>query len=86
MIRKAVEGCPLVRREKPVEVYAEEFADSSINFEVTWWSTPTPTDVRASRDQVVAATKRALDDDGIEIPFPYRTLTWKGPLKIKRDA
>ena len=41
-----------------------------------------PLDVRRSRDEVVAAVKRALDDAGIEIPFPYRTLTFKEPLGI----
>jgi len=38
--------------------------------------------VRQSKDQVVSAVKRALDDAGIEIPFPYRTLTFKEPLPI----
>lgn len=39
-------------------------------------------DVRTSRDEVVAAVKRALDDAGIEIPFPHSTLTFKEPLPI----
>jgi small conductance mechanosensitive channel len=30
----------------------------------------------------VAAIKRALDDAGIEIPFPHRTLTFKEPLHL----
>jgi small-conductance mechanosensitive channel len=36
----------------------------------------------------VAAVKRALDDAGIEIPFPYRTLTFNEPLPIddRRDS
>ncbi|WP_288396830.1 mechanosensitive ion channel family protein, partial [uncultured Sulfitobacter sp.] len=43
---------------------------------------------RSSRDKVVAAVKRALDDAGIEIPFPYRTLTFNEPLPIRdqRDS
>ena len=40
-----------------------------------------PIDIRQSRDQVVSAVKRALDDAGIEIPFPYRTMTFKEPLR-----
>jgi len=42
----------------------------------------------SSRDKVVAAVKRALDDAGIEIPFPYRTLTFNEPLPIRdqRDS
>ena len=30
--------------------------------------------------------KRALDDEGIEIPFPYRTLTFNEPLPMKQVA
>lgn len=69
-----------------VEIYAQEFASSSINFEVTWWTGSRPVDIRKSRDQVVAAVKRALDDAGIEIPFPYRTLTFKEPLPISKTG
>ena len=34
---------------------------------------------------MVRAIKRALDDAGMEIPFPYRTLTFKEALPIKRS-
>ncbi|NIR51356.1 mechanosensitive ion channel family protein [candidate division KSB1 bacterium] len=81
IIRKAVEGLETVDREKSVQIFAKEFGSSSIDFEVTWWTGSRPVDVRRSKDQVVAAVKRALDNAGIEIPFPYRTLTFKEPLK-----
>jgi len=82
IIKQAVEACQTVSGDKPVEIFAQEFASSSINFEVTWWCKPTPLDVRTSRDQVVAAVKRALDDAEVEIPFPYQTLTFKQPLEV----
>lgn len=85
VIFKAVEQVDSVDTSKDVEIFAQEFADSSINFEVTWWTGSKPLDVRKSRDAVVAAVKRALDDAGIEIPFPYRTLTFKEALPLKRD-
>lgn len=77
VILKAVQSCESIQGIRTVEVFAEEFADSSINFEVAWWTGSKPVDIRRSRDQVVAAIKRALDDAQIEIPFPYRTLTFK---------
>lgn len=82
VIREAVEGCSRVSGDKPVEIFAQEFAASSINFEVTWWTGSTPLEQRESRDEVVEAVKAALDHAGIEIPFPYRTLTFKGPLRM----
>lgn len=82
VIFKAVQSCSTVKNSEPVEIFAQEFAESAINFEVTWWTDSTPLDVRKSRDEVVAAVKRALDQAGIEIPFPYRTLTFTEPLAV----
>lgn len=77
VITGAVESCVSVSKEKPIQVFAQEFAESSINFEVTWWTGSTPLEHRKSKDEVITAVKRALDEAGIEIPFPYRTLTFK---------
>ncbi|QDV38645.1 mechanosensitive ion channel family protein [Tautonia plasticadhaerens] len=82
VIRSAVEGLPTVSTRKDVEIFAQGFGASSIDFEVTWWTGSRPLDIRRSRDEVVAAVKRALDDAGIEIPFPYRTLTFKDPVGV----
>ena len=87
VIANAVRGVDAVRDDvRDVEIFAQEFADSSINFEVTWWTGSRPIDIRSSRDQVVSAVKRALDEAGIEIPFPYRTLTFKEPLPLTRAS
>ena len=83
VIQAAVARCQTVHKDQPIQIFAQEFAESSINFEVTWWTAPLPVDIRRSKDEVVAAVKRALDDAGIEIPFPYRTLTFKGPIETK---
>ena len=77
VISKAVQSCETVQGKRMVQVFANEFADSSINFEIVWWTGSKPVDVRRSRDEVVTAIKQKLDDAGIEIPFPYRTLTFK---------
>ena len=42
---------------------------------------PTPLGNRLSKGEVITAVKTALDDAEIEIPFPYRTLTFKEPLQ-----
>ena len=86
VMRAAVEGCDSVSHERPIEIFAQAFGSSSIDFEVTWWCGSKPLEVRASRDQVVAAVKRGLDEAGIEIPFPYRTLTFREPLRVHSGA
>ncbi len=87
VIRKAVEQVDSVMLDKPVQIFAQAFGASSIDFEVTWWTGSKPREIRESRDQVVASVKRALDDAGIEIPFPYRTLIFSEPLTLtNRDG
>ncbi|WP_312746458.1 mechanosensitive ion channel family protein [Candidatus Nitrospira neomarina] len=81
VIQEALDGLESVNRDKAVQIFAQGFGSSSIDFEVTWWTGSLPLDIRKSKDKVVAAVKRALDQAGIEIPFPYRTLTFKEPLQ-----
>lgn len=78
VIAEAVKGCGSVHQTAghAVEIYAQAFGASSIDFEVTWWAGATPAEQRKSRDEVVEAVKAALDAAGIEIPFPHRTLTF----------
>ncbi|MGR6874813.1 mechanosensitive ion channel family protein [Pseudomonas sp. HK3] len=86
VIEKAVADCKTVISDtRPIEIFANEFASSSINFEVTWWTGSKPLDIRASRDEVIASIKSALDASGIEIPFPYRTLTFKQPISVNTN-
>lgn len=82
VIRRSVEPLDSVRNGPGVQIFAQAFGSSSIDFEVTWWTGSRPIDIRSSRDEVVAAVKRGLDDAGIEIPFPYRTLTFKEPISV----
>ncbi|MDE0589113.1 mechanosensitive ion channel family protein [Halocynthiibacter sp. C4] len=84
VIKEAVRKVDTVRNDvREVEIFAKAFGASSIDFEVTWWTGSKPLDVRQSRDQVVAAIKSALDSAGIEIPFPYRTMTFAEPLPVQ---
>jgi small conductance mechanosensitive channel len=78
-LRGAFEGLESVDRSKRVEVFATEFADSSIDFLLRWWCGSTPVEELRSRDEVARAVKRALDAAGIEIPFPQRTLSFLEP-------
>lgn len=88
VIYDSVIAVDMVRDDvRDVQVFAKEFGSSSIDFQVTWWTGSRPVDIRASRDQVISSIKRALDDAEMEIPFPYRTLTFKDDGKgTGRDA
>ena len=83
LIEKTVQDCSTVESTLPVQIFPQEFGSSSMDMEVTWWTGATPVDIRRSRAEVVVAVKQALDDAGIEIPFPYRTMTFPEPLQIQ---
>ncbi|WP_051882085.1 mechanosensitive ion channel family protein [Parvularcula oceani] len=85
VIQAAVNGLDLGPSGKDPQVFAREFGASSIDFTIRWWADPEPVGFHRTRDQVVAAIKRSLDEAGIEIPFPYRTLTFKEPLRLGRE-
>ncbi|NOE20819.1 mechanosensitive ion channel [Ruegeria atlantica] len=83
-VLSAVQSVDTVRDDvKDVQVFAKAFGESSIEFEVAWWTGSKPYDIRSSRDQVIAAIKLALNEADIEIPFPYRTLTVNRPLDLR---
>ncbi len=77
-VERTVRACDSVRDDHPVEIFPNAWAESGIDIEVSWWTGSTPVAVRASRAEVVIAVKAALDAAGIEIPFPHRTLVFKG--------
>jgi len=86
VILKAVQSVELVDTDKRIDVLACEFNSSSVDFRVRWWAGSKPFDMHNTRDLVIRAIKRALDDANIEIPFPYVTHTFKEAMKIERSG
>ena len=86
VIRRAVEGVEDVDSEKTLDIFAQEFNASSVDFLVRWWAGSTPRSGWESKDKVVRAIKAGLDDAGIEIPFPYVTHTFKEKIPLGKDV
>ena len=82
VIRRAVEDVEDVLASKGIDIFAQEFNSSSVDFLVRWWAGSTPRNGWESKDKVVRAIKAALDDAGIEIPFPYVTHTFKETVPV----
>ncbi|TLF47061.1 mechanosensitive ion channel family protein [Maribacter aurantiacus] len=61
----------------------EEFGDSSINFETRFWIKSTSAlEVAKAKTTAMIAVKKAFDENGVNIPFPIRTLDFPQKLKI----
>lgn len=70
----AVESVPERLAERPVELFYEEFGDSSINFSIRFWIEADHPTFLAARSKAIKAIKQSYDENGITIPFPIRTL------------
>lgn len=74
VILDAVRGIEGVHDSPPPEAYVQGFMESSIDFAVRYWHEPSITTLWRVRDAVAQGVKRGLDEAGITIPFPQRTV------------
>ena len=85
VIREAVQRVEGVHDDPPVQVMLTELGDSSVNFEVRYWTDPQIAEVAAVQDRVLSDAKSALDDAGLTIPWPVRTLVIDTPITVERN-
>ena len=72
---EAVEGLESRDTSKEVELYYNEFGDSSINFTLRFWiSFQELPQYWGAQSEAIMALKKAFDENDIMIPFPIRTL------------
>ncbi|WP_299391000.1 mechanosensitive ion channel family protein [uncultured Gelidibacter sp.] len=68
---------------KPVEFFFTEFGDSSINFKCRFWIEGTKNVHKlTATNKAIIAIKKAFDAEGINIPFPIRTVQFKNKLTL----
>jgi len=82
---QAIESLDFLRSDTEVELFYEEFGDSSINFVVRYWiDFSSQVEYRSAVSEGIMAIKSSYDKQGITIPFPIRTLDFgiKGGEKL----
>ena len=84
VIRASLDGLEGVLADPAPEVLLTELGDSSVNFEVRYWTEPSIRSVRHTQDRVLAAVKTAVEGAGMTIPWPIRTLVVDGPVDVAR--
>lgn len=68
---REVEG---VAEDPEPEVIPVELGDSSVVMRARWWTASDQGSVTRTKGRVIAALKHALDEAGIDIPYPVRTV------------
>lgn len=86
IIRNAVRGVDGVYDDPPVQVLLTELGESSVNFEVRYWTEPRIADVVAVQDRVLSEAKTAIGEAGMTIPWPVRTVIIDTPVTIERNG
>jgi small conductance mechanosensitive channel len=63
-----------------------ELGESSVDFEVLYWTLPDIRSVREVRHHVLANAKSAVESAGMTIPWPIRTLDFDNSLELRDRA
>lgn len=77
---EAVSALPdVLGDEQAPSVVFDNFGDSSIDFTLFYWIDTEATPFGIAQDQGVKAVKTAFEREGIDIPFPVRTMVMAQP-------
>ncbi len=74
ILREATAATEGVLADPPSEALLFELGESSVDFEVRYWTAPDIRSVRHTQDRVLRACKSAVESAGMTIPWPIRTL------------
>lgn len=83
LIREAVGRVEGVLQQPPPDVLVTEFADSSVVLRARWWTDSRRNVVVRTRSNVAREIKYTLDANGVEIPFPIRTLYMRNEVGVR---
>lgn len=82
IIKNTLHGCKTVAKDHMVQIYVKSFTSGNIEFELTWWTHPKPSDLRQSKDEVLSNLKKALDQAKISLSINFG-LAFQEPLVIQ---
>ena len=76
-----------VKSSEDVEFYYTEFGDSSINYLCRFWiEAESMLEKLKAKTDAIIAIKKAYDAEGINIPFPIRTLEFNNKLDLNASG
>jgi small conductance mechanosensitive channel len=85
VLLRALDDVEGVLRIPEPRVELVELGESSVDFEILVWTLPDIASVRAVRDRVLSAAKTAVEEAGMTIPWPIRTLSFDNRLSVDGD-
>ncbi len=83
LLIEAIKGVEGVMAEPGPDVLVKEFGDSSVVLRARWWTDSYRSTVVRTRSAVGRQIKYTFDANGIEIPFPIRTLYVRNEVGVR---
>ena len=80
VITGALDGIDGIEPDPAIQVYFHEFADSTTNLEVRYWTQPEQAEVRRMLDLAVRAIAAALKEASIAMPSPITEIDARSSL------
>jgi small conductance mechanosensitive channel len=75
---KAIHAVPGLLDDPEPVLFFHHFGDSAIEFTIRYWFDTAEADIFQAQDMGVKAIKAAFEAEGIDIPFPIRTVMLQG--------
>jgi small-conductance mechanosensitive channel len=83
IINNLIEEHPLALRNPPPQIFVDNLGDNSVNIIVRIWAPSTQW--YPVKMELLWKIKKTLEENGIEIPFPQRTLWFANELRTKTE-
>ncbi len=74
LILETLAGVEGVTEDPAPQVLVDDLAESSVNLKVRWWTKPQSSEVTRVRHRVILEIKKALDEAGVDMPYPTQVL------------
>ncbi|MGB3590706.1 MAG: mechanosensitive ion channel family protein [Nonlabens sp.] len=72
VLRETLESIDGINKDKPIDILNWDQADSWLTIRMRWWTDSKRGNVVKTFSEVIAKTQHAMDDAGIDLPFPTR--------------
>jgi len=70
-------------QDREAKVRVTELGDFAVNLRALFWAPDRPT-AWGTGAEIRESVKKRFDREGVEIPFPYRTVVFKKDMKVER--
>jgi small-conductance mechanosensitive channel len=70
ILRETLESIDGIAQDKPIDILNWDQADSWLTIRMRWWTNSKRGNVVKTFSEVIAKTQHAMDDAGIDLPFP----------------